>query len=126
MQMIKHHFLVLFVNLDLLAQNDIALALNFALLQLRVLQDIRDDVHGLGDVLPERLGIVHRLLARSVRIKVCAHVLDLELERLLCAPVGALERHVLQKVRRAVRRVGFCAGSRIDPHADRCCLCVRV
>ena len=40
MQMVKHHFLVLLVNLDLLAQNDIPLALNFALLQFRVLQDI--------------------------------------------------------------------------------------
>ena len=125
-QMIKHHFFVLLVNLNLLAQNDIPLALNFAPLQLRVLQDVRDDVDRLGDVLPERLGVVDRLLARSVRVEVRAHILDLELERLLRAAVGALERHVLQKVRRAVRRVGFGAGPRVDPHAHRCCLRMRV
>jgi len=31
--MIKHHFLVLLVDLNLFMQNDIPLALNFALLQ---------------------------------------------------------------------------------------------
>jgi len=124
--MIKHHFLVLLVNLDLFTQNDIPLALNFGLLQFRVLQDIRDDIHGLGDILPERLGIVDRLLARGVRIEVRAHVLHFELERLLGAPVGALERHMLQKVRGAVGRVGFCPGSRVDPDTDRGCLRVRV
>ena len=55
-----------------------------------------------------------------------AHVLDFELERLLGALVGTLERHVLQKVRGAVGRVGFCAGPRVDPHTDCCCLRVRV
>ena len=47
-----------------------------------------------------------------------AEILDLELEGVLAALVRALEGHVFEEVRRAVRLVGLRPRARIDPNAD--------
>jgi hypothetical protein len=57
-QMVKDNLLELLVNLLLLTQNHISLTLDSSGLQLRVLQDIGEDVDGLGDIVVERLGVV--------------------------------------------------------------------
>ena len=46
------------------------------------------------------------------------HVLNLDLEGLLGALVGALEGHVLEEVSGTVVRGGLVAGTGIDPNAD--------
>ena len=63
MEMVKQDLLMLLVHLLLLAQNDIAFALDGAAFELRVLEDVGDDVDGLRDVLAEALGVVDSLLA---------------------------------------------------------------
>ena len=78
--MVKDDLLVLLVDLLLLTDYDVALALDGGALELRVLEDVRDDVDGLGDVLAEALGVVDGLLARGVRVEVGAEVLYFKFE----------------------------------------------
>lgn len=122
---VKDHFLLLLVDLLHLAEDDVALALNGGVVELGVLQDVREDVDRARHVLLEHLGVVHGLLARRVGVQMAAHVLDLELELLLRALGRALEGHVLQKVGRAVVLRGLVARAGADPHADRGGLAVR-
>jgi hypothetical protein len=102
MEMVKHNLLVLLVDLLLLTYDDVAFALNGAALELGVLEDVGDDVDGLRDVLAEALGVVNRLLTRSVRIEVSAEILHLDLEGMLGATASALESHMLEEVGRAI------------------------
>jgi hypothetical protein len=76
--------------------------LNGTALELGVLEDIGDDVDGLQDVLTEALGIVDRLLTRSVHIEVSAEILHLDLEGMLGATASALEGHMLEEVGRTI------------------------
>jgi hypothetical protein len=64
-EVVKDNLLGLLVHLLLFTDDDVALPLDRTGLELRVLQNIADDVDGLADVLLERLGIVHRLLSFS-------------------------------------------------------------
>jgi hypothetical protein len=108
-QVVEDDLLELLVDLLLLTENDIALALDGLALELRVLQDIGENVDGGGDIVVEGLGVVDGVLAlslalitgihtfrssastyRGVGVQVAAHVLNLELELLLGAPLGAL------------------------------------
>ena len=57
-QVVEDDLLQLLVNLLLLAQDHVALALDGTGLQLRVLQDVGEDVDGLGDIVVEGLGVV--------------------------------------------------------------------
>ena len=119
MQMIENDLLHLLINLLLLAQDHIALPLYSRRLQSRVLQNVADDVNTRADVLGEALRVIHRLLARRVRVEVRTNTLNGELELVLRATVGALECHVLEEVCRAIRRVRLRPRPRIDPHAHR-------
>jgi hypothetical protein len=76
--------------------------LNGTALELGVLEDIGDDVDGLRDVLTEALGVVDRLLMRSVCIEVSAEILHLDLEGMLGATASALEGHMLKEVGRTI------------------------
>lgn len=62
-QVVKNNLLKLLVNLLLLAQDDVALALDGGRLELRVLEDIGKDVDSLGNIGVERLGVVDGVLA---------------------------------------------------------------
>jgi hypothetical protein len=107
-QVVEDNLLELLVDLLLLPKDDVALALNGGLLELGVLKDIGKDLNRLSDVILERLGVVDRVLAldtplmllkivcrdqtkyRSVGVQVTTHVLNLQLQLLLGALVGAL------------------------------------
>ena len=119
MQVVEHDLLHLLVHLLLLPQDDIPLALNRRGLESRVLENVADVVNAGADVLGEALGVVHGLLARRVRVQVRAKALDGQLELMLGAALRALERHVLQEVRGAVRRVRLRPRPRVNPHTHR-------
>jgi hypothetical protein len=57
-EVVKDNLLELLVNLLLLTEDHVPLALNGSRLQLRVLQDIGEDIDGLGDIVVEGLGVV--------------------------------------------------------------------
>jgi hypothetical protein len=94
-QVVKDDLLELLVHLLLLTKDHVPLPLDGRLVELRVLENVREDVNGLVDVLVERLGVVDSLLAGGVGVEVGAEVLDLELELGLVARLGALEGEVL-------------------------------
>jgi hypothetical protein len=109
MEVIKDNLLELLVDLLLLPQDNITFPLYGGVLQLRVLQNVRDDVDSDGDILAETFGVVYSLFTGSVGIEVCANVFDLELEPVLCTAASSLEGHMLQEVSGAVCSVGLCA-----------------
>lgn len=88
-EVVKDNLLLELVDLLLLTEDDITLALNSGGLELGVLEDVRDDVDSLVNVLAEGLGVVDSLLAGGVGVEVGAEVLDLELEGVLGSLVGA-------------------------------------
>lgn len=94
-QVVKDNLLILLLNLFLLPKNDIALPLDRRLFELGVLENVGENVDGLGHVLVERLGVVDGLLAGSVGVEVGAEVFDLELELGLRSRLGSLERKML-------------------------------
>jgi hypothetical protein len=57
-KVVEDNLLELLVNLLLLAEDHITLTLNGASLELGVLEDIGEDVDGLGDIVVEGLGVV--------------------------------------------------------------------
>ena len=57
-KVVEDNLLELLVNLLLLAQDHITLTLNGTSLELGVLEDIGEDVDGLGDIVVEGLGVV--------------------------------------------------------------------
>ncbi len=124
--MVEHNLLVLFVDLLLLTEDDVALAFDGAAFKLRVLEDVRDDVDSLRDVLAEALGIVNGLLARGVRVEMSTEVLDFKFECMLGTTAGALESHMFEEVSSAAGRVRLCARARIYPYTDSRSLCMRM
>jgi hypothetical protein len=106
MEMVKFDLLVLFVDLLLLVYYDVALALDCAAFELGVLEDVRDDVDGLRDILAEALGIVDGLLGRGVHVEVGTEVLHFEFECMLGMTAGALEGHLRVPV--AISVNGLC------------------
>ncbi len=65
MEVVEDDFLELLVNLLLLAQNHIALALDSRLLQLRMLKNVGQDVDGSRDIRVEGLGVVDGVFSLS-------------------------------------------------------------
>lgn len=61
--MVEDNLLELLVNLLLLAQDHITLTLDGSRLELGVLEDVGEDVDGLGDIVVEGLGVVDGVLA---------------------------------------------------------------
>ena len=72
-----------------------------------------------GTILLQHLRVIRRAFARGIGVEVAADRLDLLGDRAGAAPLGALERHVFEKMRDAVdlRRLVPCAD--IDPQAER-------
>jgi hypothetical protein len=72
---------------------------------------------------PAYLGVVHSLLARSVSVQVCAHVLHLELKLLLGALLSPLpnEAHGWKGTGSPARRVMDNAGQHAQPTLNAMC-----
>lgn len=61
--MVENDFLELLVDFFLFTENNITLTLDSLLVKLGVLEDVGEDVDGLGDVGVKRLGVVDCVLA---------------------------------------------------------------
>ena len=107
------------VGLPDLLQDDGALAFEFGRIEGRVQQDVGENVERERQILLQHLGVIRRAFARGIGVEVAADRLDLLGDRAGAAPLGALERHVLEKMRDAVdlRRLVPCAD--IDPQPER-------
>lgn len=89
-ELVKDDLVLLLLDLLVLAQDNIALALDSFRGNRAVLQDVREDVDGSRDVRLQGLRVVDGLLARSVGVQVSAQVLDLNLETSLRPGLGTL------------------------------------
>lgn len=117
-QVVEDNLLHLLLDLLSLAEDDITLPLDGALLELGVLKNVLQDVDALGNILVQGLGEVDGILAlllelvahrgpdaigrktnRGVGVEVGAHVLNLELQLLLCPLGGALSGEKALSVR---------------------------
>lgn len=67
-------------HLSHLSQDDLALPSNGLVGEVRVLQDVGEDVHGLWHIGLHDLGVVAGLLAGGVGIQMRSHVLNLRLQ----------------------------------------------
>ena len=117
MQVVEDHLLGHSFHLLHLAEDDVALALDRGLVELGILENVREDVYRGRDVAREHASVVAGLLPRGVRVQVAPHVLDLLLELPRVARGRAFKGHVLQKVGGAVGGVGLVAGPCVDPDA---------
>ena len=107
------------VGLPDLLQDDGALALELGRIEGRVQQDVGEDVERERHVLLQHLGVIGRALARGIGVEMAADRLDLLGDRAGAAPLGALERHVFEKMRDAVDLRRLVPGADIDPEAER-------
>jgi hypothetical protein len=117
-QLVQDDLLVLLVHLLGLAKNHIALAGDGSLVQLGVLQNVRQDLDSLGHIVLEDAGVIHGLFSGGIGIEVAADILDLNLQLLLRSVLGSLEGHVLQEVGGAVVLLSFISAASINPHTN--------
>ena len=85
----------------------------------RVLQDVGEDVERQRHILLQHLGVIGRAFARGIGVEVAADRLDLLGDGESAAPLGALERHVLEEMRDAVDLRRLVPRPDIDPEAER-------
>lgn len=115
------------------------------------MQNIGEDVDGLGHIGVEGLGVINSVFPlnhtirtitkkekktqsvgnsgssyRGVGVQVTTHVLNFQLKLALSALVGALEGQVFQEVSGSIGLVGFGTGSGVDVNAYRAGSSVRV
>ncbi len=107
------------VGLADLLQDHGALALQLLRVEGGVLQDVREDIESKRQILLQHLGVISGALAGGVGVEVTADRLDLLGDIAGAAPFGALEGHVLEKMRGAVDRRRFVPCADIDPDAER-------
>src|SRR5712691_5352362 len=89
-----------------------------ALLEM-VEDDVGGDVERERHILLQHLGVIGRAFARGIGVEVAADRLDLLGDRAGAAPLGALERHVLEEMSGAVDLRRLVPGPDIDPEAER-------
>ena len=110
---------------DTLSVSKIWLAIELALLEQRILQDVGEDIAGERHVLLQHSGEIAGVLNRGGGVQVPADILDGlgDLQRI--AAGRALEGHVLEDVRDAVLGLGLAARAGLGPDAQRRTLEVR-
>lgn len=81
--MIEYNLLKLLVDLLLLSKNNITFPLNGSVLELGVLQDIRDDVDCNRNVFSKAFRIVNSLFPRRIRVEVGSKVLNFNFKSVL-------------------------------------------
>jgi hypothetical protein len=86
--------------------------------ELRVLQDVGDQVEGERGILGQNLGIESRGLAPGIGVEVAADRLDLLGDVARATPRRALEGHVLEQMRHAVDLGRLVARADPDPGAQ--------
>lgn len=106
-EVIENNLFQLLVNLLLLPQDDISFPFNSATIELRVLENVADNIDRLRNILAEALGIVDSLLPRGIGIEVGTKILNLQLQRVLGTVLSTLESHMLEEVSSTVRLVSL-------------------
>ena len=101
-----------------LLQDHMLLALELGVVEFRFGQDVGQDVDGKRHVVAEHAGVERRRLDAGGGVDLAADILDFRGDLPGAAPLGSLERHVLEQMRDAVLVVGFVAGARLDPDAE--------
>ena len=117
--MVEYDVVRSIVGLADLLQDHRALALDLLRLEGRVLQYVGEDIEGERNVFLKHLRVVGRTFARGVSVEMAADCFDLLGDGECAAPAGALEGHVLEKMRNPVDVGRLMARADIDPDAER-------
>ena len=115
-KLVNQHVRVVFVDLDLF-QNHTALALDVRGGEDRVKHQVGQHIQSDGHVVAQRLDVEADGFLAGKGVQVAADRVHLAGNVLGRARAGALEKHVLDKVRDAVGLGGLAAGAGLDPHA---------
>ena len=102
-----------------LLQDHMLLAFELVGVELGLRQYVGQDVDGQRHVVAEHAGVERGRLDAGGGVDLAADILDFRGDFPGAAPCGSLERHMLQQMRDAVLVVGFVAGARFDPDAQR-------
>ena len=104
-----------------LGQDDLLLALEMLLVEMRRAHEIGDQLGDERQVAGQRPAVKHRLVARGPGVERSADILDRFGERARVAAAGALEHHMLDEMREAAEllRLGARADARIEAERDR-------
>lgn len=79
-KMIEHDFLQIGLHLLHFPQNHTSFPLNLTLAELRITNNVAEDLDGLWHVLGEAFGVEHGLLSTSVSVQMGTHILYFQLE----------------------------------------------
>jgi hypothetical protein len=101
-----------------LLKDDVLLALEFAGVEIRIGQDVGEYVGRQRNVVAQHPRIVGGRFDAGGGVDLAADILDVGGDLEGAAPAGALERHVLEKVRHPVLVVAFVSGSGFHPDAE--------
>ena len=72
------------------------------------------------NILRQTLGIVDCLLSRRVRIKMCTHVFNFQLQLCLRSLLRAFESHVFKEMSNAVVFIALEPAAGVNPQTDSC------
>jgi hypothetical protein len=84
-----------------LLENHLSLEREIALAQGGVKYNVADHVCGFEQMLIEHAALIHRVLARRVRVERAAECLERQRDLVCAAALGALEHHMLEEMRDA-------------------------
>ncbi len=118
MEAVKDNLLHVTRDLLSLAENGMALGVHGLVSNLGVEHHVGEDVKGLVDIGLLYLAVVDSGLTRGVGVEGSAEVLDLGLELVARALVGALEHHVLEEVSNTVVLLSLETATGIDEDTD--------
>ncbi len=119
LEMIEDDVVGRVLGLAQLLQHDFAFARQLVGFELRIEQDVADDVERERHVGLHHLGEIGGRFARRIGVEMAAHGFDFLGDVARRAPRRALERHVLEHVGNAVDLGRFVARAGADPDADR-------
>ena len=106
------------IHLDFF-EDDLALFIDVAGIELGTKNEIGDDVEGDGEMLVENFGVEADLFLRGEGIEHAANGIHFAGDVFGGTALGTLENHVLEEMSKAVFGGGFAAGTVANPDADR-------
>jgi hypothetical protein len=116
---VEYHVLRRILGRGDLLQDHVALAGKLGMVEARGKNDVAQDIQREAEILAQHPRVIGGRVDAGGGVELAADRLDLLGDGLRAAPVGALEGHMLEKMRDAVLRRALAAAAGADPEAER-------